>query len=166
MDLKEAHKESSNSERTGDKRYHYIFVVPTEWEHGIRDEVFLPIFKAGLIKKDDHICRLLFYTDLDGILYSFQEDNRAQADVLKRNKRYMLYDLHNASSKREELCVRYRFFDIVQTRAKVFATKNKFIMDPDSVCSSKRYSLATLDTIRDNMTKLLEIKVLYYPWLI
>jgi hypothetical protein len=46
------HKELSNLKPVDDRIYHYIFVVPTEWEHGIRDEMIRPMFhEAGLIEK-------------------------------------------------------------------------------------------------------------------
>ncbi|GAA5811591.1 hypothetical protein MFLAVUS_005031 [Mucor flavus] len=50
---------------------HYVFVVPSEWEEEIREDLIRPIFvRANLISEGDHKDRLLFCTDIESTYYS------------------------------------------------------------------------------------------------
>jgi hypothetical protein len=169
MTLKKVRKALSISSpiTAGVKRYHYIFVVPTDWEHEIRDEIIRPVFRqAGFINDTDYPCRLLFYTKLDALkfdlqnkLYSFTIDyTKVAADViLERGKHYMLYDT-SAREGEEEVLIRSHSFETIQTNVRVDSKREFFIMDPSSVYSSKYYPLISLNTVIKNMTKLLQDK--------
>ncbi len=53
--IKKVQEKLSNLNPIEGKRFHYIFVVPNEWEHELRDEIIRPIFKeAGIIDDIDH----------------------------------------------------------------------------------------------------------------
>lgn len=53
--------------------FHYMFVVPSDWEEDIKEEFLRPIFiQSSLISKDDHRDRLLFFSDLESVFYSLQ----------------------------------------------------------------------------------------------
>ncbi|KAG2235803.1 hypothetical protein INT48_001029 [Thamnidium elegans] len=51
--------------------FHYAFIVPSEWEEEIREDIIRPIFvQSGLISNEDHQDRLLFLTDIESIFYT------------------------------------------------------------------------------------------------
>ncbi|KAI9252166.1 hypothetical protein EDC94DRAFT_651635, partial [Helicostylum pulchrum] len=51
--------------------FHYVFIVPSEWEEKIRDDIIRPIFvRSGLISNEDHQDRLLFFSDIESIFYN------------------------------------------------------------------------------------------------
>jgi hypothetical protein len=146
---------------TKGKKWHFIFVVPNE----IRKEIVRPIFiKAGIINDIDHPSRLLFYTKLDALIFGLQDGTYELAiddihqlydDVLlERGRRYTLYDFHPNNEKGDVL-IRSHSFDTIQTKEKIDSKKDFFIMDLDYVCISEYYTLVFLDTIRENMIKLL-----------
>ncbi|GAA5800176.1 hypothetical protein HPULCUR_005601 [Helicostylum pulchrum] len=52
--------------------FHYAFIVPSEWEEEIRDDIIRPIFvQSGLISNEDHQDRLLFFSDIESIFYRY-----------------------------------------------------------------------------------------------
>ncbi|KAI9359865.1 hypothetical protein BD770DRAFT_471686 [Pilaira anomala] len=67
---------------------HYVFVVPSEWEEGIRNDLIRPIFfRSGLIAKDDHSDRLLFFSDIETIFYELQDSNK---EIFQRGQHTLL----------------------------------------------------------------------------
>lgn len=50
--------------------FHFVFIVPSEWPEGMRQELVRPIFvKANIISDSDHQDRLLFLTDVESFCY-------------------------------------------------------------------------------------------------
>jgi hypothetical protein len=137
--LKKVQERLSDTNPIEGKRCHFIFVVPNEWEHEIRDETVRAIFKeAGIINDIDHPCRLLFYTKLNALIFSlqnrsynnlafdfnFQEvDNNA---ILERGKHYTLYDLH-PNNEKEGFLITSHSFDTIQTKHRIDSTKDFFL---------------------------------------
>lgn len=63
---------NENRRLTGN-RIHFIFVVPSDWEYDIRDEIIRPLFiAADLIGKNDDPKMVLFFTEIDSLLQQFQ----------------------------------------------------------------------------------------------
>jgi hypothetical protein len=53
--------------------FHFIIIVPDEWEYDIRDKVIRTLFiAADLIEESDHPKRLLFFTEMESFLQQFQ----------------------------------------------------------------------------------------------
>lgn len=53
--------------------FHYLFIVPTEWDIEIRENLLRPIFiQANLISQQDHNNKLLFFTQLESIFQLIQ----------------------------------------------------------------------------------------------
>jgi hypothetical protein len=53
--------------------FHFIIIVPDEWECDIRDKIIHPLFiAADLISESDHPKRLLFFTEMECFLQQFQ----------------------------------------------------------------------------------------------
>lgn len=64
--------------------FYYAFIVPTEWDHTIREEIIRQIFiEANLLDKTDHSGRLLFLTRLDCSLGS---DHRLYDFAIRDNE--------------------------------------------------------------------------------
>ncbi|GAA5800177.1 hypothetical protein HPULCUR_005602 [Helicostylum pulchrum] len=56
---------------------HYAFIVPSEWEEEMRNDIIRPIFvQSGLISNKDHQDRLLFFTDIECICYRYSFERR------------------------------------------------------------------------------------------
>ncbi|GAA5800242.1 hypothetical protein HPULCUR_005667 [Helicostylum pulchrum] len=52
--------------------FHYAFIVPSEWEEEIRDDIIRPLFvQSGLISNEDHQDKLLFFSDIESIFYNY-----------------------------------------------------------------------------------------------
>ncbi|GAA5804199.1 hypothetical protein HPULCUR_009686 [Helicostylum pulchrum] len=65
-------KEILNLENESIDLFHYAFIVPSEWEEEIRDDIIRPIFvKSGLISNEDHQDRLLFFSDIESMFYRY-----------------------------------------------------------------------------------------------
>ncbi|KAI9255880.1 hypothetical protein EDC94DRAFT_678176 [Helicostylum pulchrum] len=65
-------KEILNLENESIDLFHYAFIVPSEWEEEIRDDIIRPIFvKSGLISNEDHQDRLLFFLDIESMFYRY-----------------------------------------------------------------------------------------------
>ncbi|KAG2231931.1 hypothetical protein INT48_001445 [Thamnidium elegans] len=96
--------------------HNYVFVVPSEWEEEIREDLIRPIFiSAGLISKEDHKDRLLFLTDLECIFYNSEDSditkylsNRGKTTVLCRLS-FIEYDI--ASIKLNSVSTASNLFD-------------------------------------------------------
>ncbi|GAA5794836.1 hypothetical protein HPULCUR_000184 [Helicostylum pulchrum] len=64
--------------------FHYAFIVPSEWEEEIRDDIIRPIFvKSGLISNEDHQDRLLFFSDIESMFYNYSFE-RGENTILCR----------------------------------------------------------------------------------
>ncbi|KAI8087059.1 hypothetical protein BDF21DRAFT_450267 [Thamnidium elegans] len=59
-----------NEESDGINVFHYVFILPSDWEEEIKEVLIRPLFvQANLILKDDHKDRLLFCSDIESICY-------------------------------------------------------------------------------------------------
>ncbi|KAI9258435.1 hypothetical protein EDC94DRAFT_675763 [Helicostylum pulchrum] len=83
--------------------FHYAFIVPSEWEEEIRDDIIRPIFvQSGLILDEDHQDRLLFFSDIESIFYNFSFE-RGENTILCRispdeGKSIVKFDLAQTTS--------------------------------------------------------------------
>ncbi|GAA5801854.1 hypothetical protein HPULCUR_007309 [Helicostylum pulchrum] len=70
--------------------FHYAFIVPSEWEEEMRDDIFRPIFvQSNLISNEDHQDRLLFFSEIESIFYAVPND-RLLRHTSKRGKNTIL----------------------------------------------------------------------------
>ncbi|KAI8056478.1 hypothetical protein BDF21DRAFT_430903 [Thamnidium elegans] len=75
--------------------FHYVFVIPSEWEYEMREEMIRPLFiQSKVITEEDHSDRLLFLTDLESIFcllghpkYMFRQDIK---EVLKHGEQSIM----------------------------------------------------------------------------
>ncbi|GAA5815440.1 hypothetical protein MFLAVUS_008949 [Mucor flavus] len=89
--------------------FHYAFIVPSEWEEGMREDIIRPIFvQSGLISNEDRKDRLLFFSDIESICYGLEDENY-QAYSFKRGQNTILCRL---SPDKREIVVK---FDLIQT---------------------------------------------------
>lgn len=71
--------------------YHYVFIIPTEWEYSIREDMLRPMFIAsGLISETDHPNRLLFFTKLQSILQLIQHPKFQINNRIKKSTQYLM----------------------------------------------------------------------------
>lgn len=83
-------KESSENSHSG-VNLHFVFMVPTEWEHSMREDLIRPIFiAAGLISKSDYPNRLLFYTKLESIVQLIQHPKFGIEDKIRPSTQYIM----------------------------------------------------------------------------
>ncbi|GAA5808451.1 hypothetical protein MFLAVUS_001842 [Mucor flavus] len=67
-------------------KFHYAFVVPSEWEEEIREALIRPIFvRVNLISEDDHKNRFLFCTDVEFSYYCITQYPNFDDTKLSRN---------------------------------------------------------------------------------
>lgn len=70
---------------------HFAFVVPTEWDQDIQQDMLRPIFiKSGLISKKDHPNRLLFITKLESILQLIRHPRFGIHDRIEKSRQYLI----------------------------------------------------------------------------
>ncbi|GAA5809941.1 hypothetical protein MFLAVUS_003356 [Mucor flavus] len=56
--------------------FHYAFILPSEWEKEIRENLLRPMFIQGdLLHEGDHEDRLLFFSDIECICYRLENIN-------------------------------------------------------------------------------------------
>ncbi|GAA5804838.1 hypothetical protein HPULCUR_010346 [Helicostylum pulchrum] len=90
--------------------FHYAFIVPSEWEEEIRDDIIRPIFvQSSLISNEDHKDRLLFLSDIESIFYNHSFE-RGENTILCR----ISHDKGKAVIK----------FDLIQTTNTLFNFPN------------------------------------------
>lgn len=83
--LKTKYFETVEHENVNAINSHFAFVIPTEWEYSIRQDVLRPMFVAtGLISTKDHPNRLLFFTKLQSILLLIQHPKFGINERIKR----------------------------------------------------------------------------------
>lgn len=94
----DAHEKRSNLSHLPD--YHFSFLVPSNWDYGIRDGLIRPLFiGAGLITENDHKSRLLFFTRLESNFRYIQDtmpDNLCTLDTktIRNGNQFILYELY------------------------------------------------------------------------
>lgn len=70
---------------------HFVFVVPTEWEYSIRNDMLRPMFvAAGLLSEKDPPNRLLFFTKLQSILQLIQHPKFQINKKIKKSTQYLM----------------------------------------------------------------------------
>ncbi|GAA5802043.1 hypothetical protein HPULCUR_007503 [Helicostylum pulchrum] len=98
--------------------FHYAFIVPSEWEEEIRDDIIRPIsVQSGLISNEDHQDRLLFFSDIESIFYNFS---------FKRGDNTILCRITPDEGKAISLIA-----DDIEDRIAEFLRTNLFYVDTD-----------------------------------
>ncbi|GAA5815479.1 hypothetical protein MFLAVUS_008991 [Mucor flavus] len=98
--------------------FHYAFIVPSEWEEEMREDIVRPIFvQSGLISNEDHQDRLLFFSDIESICYGLRNKNLRHYSF-KRGQNTILCRL---SPDEEKVVVK---FDLIRTTSARFNFSN------------------------------------------
>ncbi|KAI8087077.1 hypothetical protein BDF21DRAFT_413689 [Thamnidium elegans] len=98
---------------------HYALVIPSEWEDEIREEIIRPLFVySGLISSNDHLDRLLFYTNIEVIIYYLQ--NMEDGYTFKRGQNTILCRLSTIDHDDSVLID----FDLISTMNNMFNFTN------------------------------------------
>ncbi|GAA5815457.1 hypothetical protein MFLAVUS_008968 [Mucor flavus] len=98
--------------------FHYAFIVPSEWEEEMREDIIRPIFvQSGLILNEDHQDRLLFFSDIESICYGLKDKN-ADDYSFKRGQNTILCRF---SPDEEKMVIK---FDLIQTTNTLFNFPN------------------------------------------
>ncbi|GAA5800302.1 hypothetical protein HPULCUR_005728 [Helicostylum pulchrum] len=124
--------------------FHYAFIVPSEWEEEIREDIIRPIFvKSGLISNEDHQDRLLFFSDIESIFYNHSFE-RGDNTILCR-----------LSPDEEKTVIK---FDLIQTTSTLYNVPNASLFP--KVMKSSSVSVIT-DDIDDRITEFLRTNLFY-----
>lgn len=95
--LKTKWLETVGYETTNTINFHFVFVVPTEWEYSIQQDILRPMFVAtGLLSEKDHPNRLLFFTKLESILQLIQHPKFGINERIKKSTQYLMCGLVQA----------------------------------------------------------------------
>ncbi|GAA5815466.1 hypothetical protein MFLAVUS_008978 [Mucor flavus] len=98
--------------------FHYAFIVPSEWEEEMREDIIRPIFvQSGLISNEDHKDRLLFFSDIESLCYGLKAKN-GQTYSFERGQNTILCRL---SPDEKKVVVK---FDLIQTTSALFNFPN------------------------------------------
>ncbi|GAA5812910.1 hypothetical protein MFLAVUS_006371 [Mucor flavus] len=98
--------------------FHYAFIVPSEWEEEMREDIIRPIFvQSGLISNEDHQDRLLFFSDIESVCYGLQYDAFENC-FLKKGQNTILCRL---SPDKGKIVIK---FDLIQTTNTLFNVSN------------------------------------------
>ncbi|KAG2198443.1 hypothetical protein INT47_009020 [Mucor saturninus] len=90
-DIKTEHFVTEEHENANVFKFHYVFIVPTEWEYSIREDMLRPMFiTSGLISETDHPNRLLFFTKLQSILQLIQHPKFQISNRIKKSTQYLM----------------------------------------------------------------------------
>ncbi|GAA5812181.1 hypothetical protein MFLAVUS_005631 [Mucor flavus] len=99
--------------------FHYAFVVPSEWEEEMRDDILRPIFvQSGLISNKDHEDRLLFFSEIESICYGLT-DEISQNHSFKRGQNTIFCRI--IPDEVEKTLVR---FDLIRTTNTLYSFPN------------------------------------------
>lgn len=89
--IKATWSEVVRQENTNAVNLHFVFIVPTEWEYKIREDIIRPIFiAAGLISRTDHPNRLLLFTKLESVIQLIQHPKFGVAEKIKVSTQYIM----------------------------------------------------------------------------
>ncbi|KAG2237884.1 hypothetical protein INT48_002188 [Thamnidium elegans] len=89
--LKATWSEVVGQENTNAINLHFVFIVPTEWEYTIREDIIRPIFiAAGLISNTDHPNRLLLFTKLESVIQLIQHPKFGVTEKIKVSTQYIM----------------------------------------------------------------------------
>ncbi|KAI9259809.1 hypothetical protein EDC94DRAFT_154203 [Helicostylum pulchrum] len=124
--------------------FHYAFIVPSEWEEEIRDDIIRPIFvQSGLISNEDHQDRLLFFSDIESMfhLFSFERGDNTILCRITPDKRKI--DIK---------------FDLIQTTNTLYNFPNAKLF-PKVMKSSSVSVIA--DDIEDRIAEFLRTNLFY-----
>ncbi|GAA5800888.1 hypothetical protein HPULCUR_006327 [Helicostylum pulchrum] len=123
---------------------HYVFIVPSEWEEKIRDDIIRPIFvRSGLISNEDHQDRLLFFSDIESIFYNL---------LFERGENTILCRITPDEGKVDIK------FDLVQTSTTLYSFPNASLF-PRVMKSSSVSVIA--DDIEDRIVEFLRTNLFY-----
>lgn len=150
--------------------FYYGFIVPSEWQEEIREDLLRPMFiQAGLLSKEDHKDRLLFFSDLECTCYYYyiwDHFKRKQNTVVARltptgdctvlikldlvKTLNTLFDFPNAKlfPKKFQSNSLYINFDDVKECIKTFLKDKLFIKDNDQKITVEEI----VDWIYDDIT--------------
>ncbi|GAA5809237.1 hypothetical protein MFLAVUS_002642 [Mucor flavus] len=110
--------------------FHYAFIVPSEWEEEMRENIIRPIFvQSGLILNEDHQDKLLFFSNIESICYGLKDKN-ADDYSFKRGQNTILCRL---SPDKREIVLK---FDLIQTTNTLFNFPNSKMFPKDQFISS------------------------------
>ncbi|GAA5800281.1 hypothetical protein HPULCUR_005707 [Helicostylum pulchrum] len=124
--------------------FHYAFIVPSEWEEEIREDIIRPLFVlSGLISNEDHQDRLLFFSDIESIFYHFS---------FERGENTIVYRLSPDEGK---AIVK---FDLIQTSSTLYNFPNAKLFP--KVMKSSSVSV-TADDIEDRIAEFLRTNLFY-----
>ncbi|GAA5806592.1 hypothetical protein HPULCUR_012132 [Helicostylum pulchrum] len=122
----------------------YAFIVPSEWEEEIRDDIIRPIFvQSGLISNEDHQDRLLFFSDIESIFYKYS---------FERGDNTILCRITPGEGKVDIK------FDLIQTSSTLYNFPNAKLF-PKVMKSSSVSVIA--DDIEDRIAHFLRINLFY-----
>ncbi|KAI9263651.1 hypothetical protein EDC94DRAFT_85884 [Helicostylum pulchrum] len=124
--------------------FHYAFIVPSEWEEEIREDIIRPIFvQSGLISNEDHQDRLLFFSDIESMFYN-RSFERGENTILCR-----------LSPDEGKITVK---FDLIQTMSTLYDFPNAKLF-PKVMKSSSVSVIA--DDIEDRIAEFLRTNLFY-----
>ncbi|GAA5798335.1 hypothetical protein HPULCUR_003737 [Helicostylum pulchrum] len=124
--------------------FHYAFIVPSEWEEEIREDIIRPLFvQSGLISNEDHQDRLLFFSDIESIFYNHSFE-RGENTILCR-----------LSLDEGKVIVK---FDLIQTSSTLYNFPNASLF-PKVMKSSSVTVIA--DDIEDRIAEFLRTNLFY-----
>ncbi|GAA5800341.1 hypothetical protein HPULCUR_005768 [Helicostylum pulchrum] len=124
--------------------FHYAFIVPSEWEEEIREDIIRSIFvQSGLISNEDHQDRLLFFSDIESIFYHYSFE-RGENTILCR-----------ITPDEGKVIVK---FDLIQTSSTLYSFPNAKLF-PKVMKSSSVSVIA--DDIEDSIAKFLRTNLFY-----
>ncbi|GAA5800231.1 hypothetical protein HPULCUR_005656 [Helicostylum pulchrum] len=124
--------------------FHYAFIIPSEWEEEIRDDIIRPIFvQSGLISNEDHQDRLLFFSDIESMFYCYS---------FKRGDNTILCRITPGDGK---AIVK---FDLIQTSSTLYNFPNASLFP--KVMKSSSVSVITGD-IENHIAEFLRVNLFY-----
>ncbi|GAA5800284.1 hypothetical protein HPULCUR_005710 [Helicostylum pulchrum] len=124
--------------------FHYAFIVPSEWEEEIREDIIRPLFvQSGLISNEDHQDRLLFFSDIESIFCNYS---------LERGENTILCRITPDDGKD---IVK---FDLIQTSSTLYNFPNASLFP--KVMKSSSVSVIT-DDIKDRIAEFLRTNLFY-----
>ncbi|KAG2232454.1 hypothetical protein INT48_005171 [Thamnidium elegans] len=128
--------------------FHYVFVVPLEWEEEIREVLIRPIFvQANLISKDDHQDRLLFCSEIESAYYYLSDPKNNCFTEMTRNTilgRIVAVEENQVSIKLDLISIGNPLFDFSGsvTRPKIM-NSNAMSLTSDDVKNGIREFIKT-----------------------
>ncbi|GAA5799294.1 hypothetical protein HPULCUR_004705 [Helicostylum pulchrum] len=110
--------------RKNPRAFHYIVIIPSEWEPIMREYIIRELFiTADIISKDDHADRLLFYTHLEATFYYLERFSRnMDTKLYEEGQRSILCRI--SSDKEGSLALH---LDVIEPKKSSFDTREEFL---------------------------------------